>query len=216
MRKKLWYFAILLILAAAAARPAVIEDASSALTAMVDAAKNLRVAIGPSVRPTYRASATGLTCTAASTLSIEAGASTGFKLARVCVFPGQATASVNPTVVIARRSTASSAGTAATNEGTASPSVSRMDPADGTFPGIVRLNGTPGTAGAIIDSWGVYVGELGTGESGPQDPFCKTYGEMGDKMPTVSPGVANGLSIVLGSPGAGGVGCTISATLIAE
>jgi len=194
-----------------------IKSGDSSDLAKVDGQKNVRTSIGQSTRPTYIVSATGNTCTAAVTLSIEAGASTGFKLARVCVYGGQATASTNPVVTVARRSTASSGGTACTAEGTsAGCAISKMDPADGNWPGVARVNGTPGTAGAILDAWGVYVGELGTGESGAQDPFCKEYGTNGGKLPVVASGTANGLSVVLGSPGAGGTGCTIAAHLIAE
>lgn len=188
--------------------------------ATVDTNKNVRVAAGASTRVTYIASASGLVTTALYNVSVEASVTTGFKLARVCVGVVNATAAAGVTVTVQRRTTASSGGTAATAEGTTSPAVSKMDPGAANFGGVVRITGTLGTAGAILDQWGFQVGELaaGTADTPGLPTFCKQYGgETGEQMPIVSAGVANGLSINVSAPGAGGLAFgSIAATIIAE
>lgn len=187
--------------------------------ATVDSNKNMRVAPGAGTRPTYACSAGGLATTALYNLSIEASAGTGFKLAKVCVGVSNATAAALVTVTIQRRTTASSGGTAATAEGTATPAVSKFDPVDANFGGICRITSTLGTAGAILDQWGFTVGEIGAGAADPTSEavLCVPYGENGAKMPVVQAGVANGLSINVSAPGAGGLASgSISAVIIYE
>ena len=73
-----------------------------------------------------------------------------------------------------------------------------------------------GTGGAVIDQFSFVVAEVGIVDS-PSPWYCKSYGELGDKMPTVSSGTANGLSINVSSAGAGGIaGGSITATIIQE
>lgn len=184
-----------------------IKSGSTSDLAKVDTNKNLLVTFGPSTRPTYYATATGLATTALYNMSIEASAGTGFKLAGWCVGVSNATAAALVTVTVQRRTTASTGGTAATAEGTASPAVSKADPADSNFGGIVRITSTLGTAGAVIDGAGFTVGEIGAGAADPASPppFCKFYGDKGEKMPVVSAGTANGISINVSAPGAGGL-----------
>lgn len=198
---------------------AVIQGGTTTDLAHVDTAKNLRVNLGASSRPTYIASVSGQATTAAVVLSIESSAGTGFKLASWCVGITNATAAAGVTVTVQRRTTASSGGTALTAEGTGATSISKMDPADGNFGGIARLGGTPGTAGAVLDQHAFMVGELGAGTAdgvGPT-PFCQEYGTRGDKMPTVLPGVGNGLTINMTAAGTGGLAFgTIRAKIIHE
>lgn len=196
-----------------------LKDGVGSSLATVDTNKNVRTALGASTRATYIASAGGLTSTALYNMSIESSVSLGFKLAKVCVGIPNATAAAAVTVTIQRRTTASSVGTAATAEGTASPAVSKLDPGDSNFGGVVRITGTLGTAGAVLDQWGVQIGELGAGTADVAGVpvFCKAYGDLGDKMPIVSAGTANGLSINVSSPGAGAPAAgSIAATIIAE
>jgi hypothetical protein len=187
----------------------------------VDPNKNVMVASGASTRPTYVASVSGQACSAAVVLSLEASVSTGFKLADITVNTTEATAGTGVTVTVQRRTTASSAGTALTAEGTGTTAVSKMDPADANFGGVARLGGTPGTGGATLDQYAFTTGEVGTGaETVPSYAFTRTYGGPGGgtfKMPTVQAGTANGLTINVSSAGAGALSfCAISATLIAE
>lgn len=218
MRRKL---AVLLCLALAlpALADVTLIDPAGSNKAKVDANGNLRFAPGESTRPTYECTATGLATTAAFNMTIEASAGTGFKLSSYCVGLSNATAAALVTVNVNRRTTASSGGTVAANEATASPSMSKMDPADGSYGGICRITSTLGTIGPLLDGQGFTVGELGAGAADPPGPaaFCKFYGLNEGKMPTVLAGATNGLSITVTAPGAGGLAAgSITATIIAE
>lgn len=219
MRKRLMLLALVTTFAALASGQGIpIKGGATSDLASVDTNKNVRTSVGASSRPTYIASVSGQACSAAVTLSIESSAGTGFKLAKVCANTTQATAGTGVTVTVQRRTTASSSGTALTAEGTGTTSVSKMDPSDGNYGGVARLGGTPGTGGAVLDQWAYTTGEIGTGaETQPSYTFCKTYGDAGEKMPTISAGTANGASIVVSSAGAGALAfCSVSATIISE
>jgi hypothetical protein len=210
-------FALLVALAARA--DVVIKSGSSTNTAQVDANGNVLTATGQSTRPTYKCTATGLTATAAYSMYLEAGSVKGFKLVSYCVGIPNATAAAAVSVTIARRTTASSGGTPAVVEGTSNPAVSKMDPADSNFSGVCRITpSTPGTAGALLDGYTVQIGELGAGAADPPSmpPFCKFYSLLDGKVPTVSAGTANGISISVTSPGTGATSGSITATVIEE
>lgn len=206
---------LMLCLAPAALADVQIKSGASSTTLTVNTANSALVQSGVSTRPTYTATLTALASTTANVLSIESSAGTGFKLSRVCIFVPNATASAAILITVQRRTTASSGGTALTAEGTGVTSISKHDPADGNYGGVARLNGTPGTAGAIVDAFGFW--NAMTGASPPIGPFCKEYGANGEKMPTVLSGTSNGLSISNSVVGAGGTALmTIAATIIAE
>lgn len=157
-----------------------------------------------STRPTYIASVGAQATTAAILLTIEAGASQGFRLVGWCISTSPATAAAAVTITVRRTTTASSGGTALTADGTGTTAISRLDAADAAYPGIARLNGTPGTAGATLDQIGTVAGLIGSVDS-VHAPICKWYGLGGEKQPLVAAGVANGLSINVSSAGAGGL-----------
>ena len=186
----------------------------------VNTAKSALITPGLSTRATYIASTGAATCNQANVLMIEAPASTGFKLTQWCVNMSQATAAAAVNIFVRRMTTAGSGGTTLTAEGTGTTAVSKMDPADGNFAGIARGGiATPGTAGATLDQVGLSVGEIGAGtaDSGSPLNFCKTYGDRGEKPPTVSAGTANGVVISMSASGAGGLSsCAMSATFIVE
>jgi hypothetical protein len=163
---------------------------------------------------TYAASVSGQATTAAILLSIEAPAATGFRLTGICLSGlSNATAAAAVTVTVQRRTTASSGGTALTAEGTGATVVSKFIPTSANFPGIARLNGTPGTAGAVLDQFGT---QVATGLTSPNtDAICKTYGLVGEAQPSVAPGVANGLSINVSAIGAGGLASGTVTAIIA-
>jgi len=220
MKKTLYSILCLLLISTLIAQPALavvsIQSGATSDNLTIDTNKNARVAPGASTRATYVISTSGLATTAAFNLSIEASAGTGYKLAEVCVAFSNATAAAAATITVQRRSTASSGGTACTAEGTTANCVmSKYDPADGNYGGAARTTATLGTAGAILDQWGVQVGVVSSGNI--PAPWCKKFGENGGKMPTVVSGTANGLSINVSSQGAGGLADgAISATIIAE
>lgn len=196
-----------------------IKSGASTDALTVNSNKAALTSLGGSTRATYIVTATGLATTATYNLSIESSASTGFKLAKWCVGVSNATAAALVTVNVNRRTTASTGGTAVTSEGTASPAISKMDPADASFGGLAKVTATLGTIGPLLDGVGFMVGELAAGTADvPSLPvFCKDYALNGEKMPTVVAGVANGLSITVTAPGAGGLASgSITATIIAE
>jgi hypothetical protein len=209
-----------LVSTSALAQGVPIKSGAASDLATVDTNKNLRVTHGASTRATYTCIATGLTTTALYSLQLDAEASRGYKLARVCVGSTAATAAALQTVTIQRRTTASTGGTAATAEGTASPAVSQHVPGTGNWGGRCAVTPTLGTAGAVLDGWGITVPEIGAGTADPAGPdvVCKEYGDTGgDQMFTVASGTANGISVSVGSAGAGGLASgSISMTFIAE
>ena len=213
------FLALLCLIPSMAFGAVVVQGAGTTNQAKVNTKGSLAVNEAASDRPTYIASAGGLATTALFNMSIESGASLGYKVSQICVGVSNATAAALVTVTVQRRTTASSGGTAMTNEGTASPTISRMDQADGTWPGTGRVTATLGTAGAILDQWGFTVGEIGAGAADPNGPavFCRQYGLNGEKLPTSPAGATNGISVNVSAPGAGGLAAgSISMTLIAE
>lgn len=196
----------------------VVKGGTNAGEAKVNTDGSLQVQEGPSARVTYIATVSGVATTALYNLTIEAGSSQGFKVSQICVGVSNATAAAAVNVTVNRRITASSGGTVIANEATGN-AVSKMDPGDASWAGIVRLTGTLGTIGATLDSWSFQVGELGAGTADAPglSTFCRVYGLNGEKLPRVSAGVTNGLSVNVSAPGAGGLASgSISVVFIAE
>lgn len=211
-------FMILLMAGTAGAQGVPIKSGAGSDLMTVNAQKAGLVSDGISTRPTYIASTGAVATTTAYSLQVESSVSTGFKVSNICVSISNATAAAAVNVVVRRTTAASTAGTALTAEGTGTTAVSKMDPADGNFGGVARSGGTT-TNGATLDQWGFMVGELGAGTADvpSNGTFCKPYGTTGEKMPTVVSGVANGISIAVSAPGAGGLAMgAVSATIIAE
>lgn len=170
---------------------------------------------------TYVASVGGQATTANIVLSIEPSATVGFKLIKYCVGMSNATTAAPVTVTVQRRTTAaSSGGTALTNEGTGATAISKHDWSDANYPGIARLNGTPGTAGAVLDQEGFTVGEIAAGAADPASlpVFCQPFNEFGLMKPIrIQAGVTNGVSITVTAPGAGGLASgSITAWVVTE
>jgi hypothetical protein len=163
---------------------------------------------------TYVASVSGQPTTAAILLTVEAPAAQGFRLVRWCVSGlSNATAAAAVTVTVRRTTTASSGGTALTAEGTGTTAVSKYIPTSANFPGVARLNGTPGAAGAVFDQIGYTVA---TAFASPDAGLmCKEYGLAGEAQPSVPPGVTNGISINVSAIGAGGLSSgTLTALIV--
>jgi len=175
--------------------------------ATVNTAKALLVTPGRSSIATYACVATGLTTTAVYSLQLDAEAARGFRVKKVCVGSSNATAAALQTVTIQRRTTASTGGTAATAEGTASPSMSKYDPGDGNWAGRCAVTPTLGTAGAVLDGWSLMLGELGAGTADGVGPsvYCRNYSEDEEKSPIVAAGTTNGISVNVTAAGAGGL-----------
>lgn len=210
-------FLILSLFSLTALGDVIIKGGASAGQAKVNSVGSLQVQEGASSRVTYVASVSGVATTALYNLTVEAGSSQGFKVSQICVSVSNATAAAAVNVTVNRRTTASSGGTVVANEATGN-AVSKMDPADPSWAGIVRLTGTLGTIGPMLDQWSFQVGEIGAGTADPgSGVFCRLYGLNGEKLPTVVAGVTNGLSVNVSAPGAGGLASgSISITFIAE
>lgn len=199
-----------------------LKDNDTSRLVEIDANNNMRVSEGNSSRASYVVAMSAQATTAAMQLSIEASAGTGFKLAGFCWDTSNATAAAAVTISLQRRTTASSGGVACTNEFTTLSgtgcSASKMDPADANYAGVARNGGTAGTAGAVIDQFGHQAGIVATGAGGTP-PQCIWYGGSGGawKMPSVTAGTANGLSIIVSAAGAGGIASgSITAYIVAE
>lgn len=189
-----------------------IVDTAGSNVAKVDLNGNIFVrvgtAAGDTATPCYIASVGAQATTAAILLQVEAPAGNALTIERICTSVSTATANVAVVTTVRRTTTASSAGTALTAEGTGTTAVSKMDYADPNFTGVARLNGTPGTAGATIDQWGFIPGEIGAGAADPASlpPDCKAYGNQnGSKPIRVQAGTANGMSVNISTHGAGGL-----------
>lgn len=184
-----------------------IKSGNSSSLATVNSNGALFTIESSSTVSSYTCTATGLATTALYSMQLNAEASRGLKIKRICFGTSNATAAAAVTVTIQRRTTASTGGTVATAEGTASPSVSKRDPADANFGGVCSVTPTLGTAGAVLGGFSYTVGEIGVGTSDPGGPgfYCKEYGGLGMKPIIVTAGVANGVSVSVSAPGAGGL-----------
>lgn len=177
-----------------------IKSGSSSDLMTVDTNKNANVAIGKSTKATYVATVGSQATTAAVSLSIEAEASRGFRVVQICYTASGATAAAAVTFSVQRRTTASTAGTVVASEATTN-SVSKLDPADSNWSGVVRLGGTVGTAGAMLYQQGYQVGTTSTGS--PQQ--CLNMGYGNSKEAIVQAGLSNGLSFNISASGTGGL-----------
>lgn len=191
--------------------------------ATVDTSKNLRVAPGPSTRPTFNAIVAGATTTAAYNLQVESAAGQGFKVIEICVTYalGATAAGTVITTTVSRRTTASSGGTALTNNGTGTTAVTDLSGGAVAYGGLARgLAATLGTAGATLDQW-QFPQTVVAGTTGITQPavICRQYGSAqgGGQAITVPSGVTNGVSVLVSAGGAGSLAVgSIRMTFIAE
>lgn len=163
---------------------------------------------------TYIVSVSGQPTTAAILVSIESSATLGFRLLSWCADGiSNATAAAPVTITVQRRTTAaSSGGTALTNEGTGVTVVAKVDSLSPNYPGLARLNGTPGTAGAVVDQRAL---QVATGLTSPSTPICQDYISDYARAPSAPAGVTNGISINISAVGAGGLSSGTITALIA-
>lgn len=207
----------------ALAQGVTLKSGASTDTATVDTNKNLRTNLGASTRQTFTATSSVLVTTAIYSMQLEAPAATGIKITQICVgySIGATAAGTIVTTTINRRTTASSAGTALTNNGTGTDVVSDMNGAAVAYGGIARRTGTLGTIGASIDAWSFRQSVLAATTSNDLGPpahvICKRYGQDGTQALTVPAGVTNGISVVVSAGGAGSVAVgSIQITFINE
>lgn len=221
--KPRWPFLAALLIATAALAAVQITDGTD--VAEIDANKNLRVQLGASTRQTFNATISGATTTAAYNLQIESAAGQGFKVIEICVgyAQGATAAGTIITTTVSRRTTASSGGTALTNNGTGTTAVTDLSGGSVAYGGLARgMAATLGTAGATIDQWSFRQSVLGatTGLEGVADVrICQQYGSAqgGGQAIVVPAGATNGLAVQVSAGGAGSVAVgSIRVTFIAE
>jgi hypothetical protein len=220
-------FALLLSLIAstALAQGVPIKSGTSSDLVFVDTGKNIRTASGASVRQTFNATISGATTTAAYNLQIEAPAANGIKIIEICVgyAQGATAAGTIVTTTVSRRTTASSGGTALTNNGTGTTAVTDLSTGSVSYGGLARgMAATLGAAGATLDQWAFRQSVLGatTGIEGVQDALvCRQYGSAqgGGQSINVAAGTSNGIAVQVSAGGAGSVAVgSIRITFISE
>jgi hypothetical protein len=151
-----------------------------------------------------------------SLINLEAESGRGFRITKVCIHPGSATAAANILWQLIRTTTASSAGTVIAAESTTTNSVTKMDPGDSNWSGAARTGGTEGTSGAVLDQGNVYANIAATGSSETGlGGECKEYGLVDGKQPIVAAGTTNGVKLMLTAT-AGGVGQAASIHFVAN
>jgi hypothetical protein len=203
-----------------ASRPCyfVIRSGNSATKAGVNNQGALEVVTSTSTKATYIASTGSQALTALDSLAnLEATDNQGFRITKICIAPGVATAGASTLVQVIRRTTASALGVAVSAEvTTGTNSLAKMNPADSNWTGVFRIGGTEGTAGAILDSFNVHVGQTGAANGQPSGMICKEYCNGGyEQCPKVPSGTANGVSVMFTGT-AGGTGQSASITFIPE
>lgn len=221
MKRIALLFTILPTLALAQGLP-IMSGATSDL-ATVDTNKNLRVVSGASTRQTFNATVAGATTTAAYNLQVESAAGQGFKVIEICVTYalGATAAGTVISTTVSRRTTASSGGTALTNNGTGTTAVTDLSGGGVAYGGLARgLAATLGTVGATVDQW-QFPQTVVAGTTGITQPavICRQYGSAqgGGQAIIVPAGVTNGLSVLVSAGGAGSLAVgSIRMTFIAE
>lgn len=191
--------------------------------ATVDSNKNIRTSEGASVRQTFSATVAGATTTAAWNLQVESASGQGFKVIEICVSYalGATAAGTVITTTVSRRTTASSGGTALTNNGTGTTAVTDLSGGAVAYGGLARgLAATLGTVGATLDQW-QFPQTVVAGTTGITQPavICRQYGSAqgGGQAITVPSGVTNGVSVLVSAGGAGSLAVgSIRMTIIAE
>ena len=200
-----------------------LKSGASSDLATVNTNKAMLTSDGPSTRPTFSATVSGATTTAAYNLQVESSAGTGFKVLEICVTYalGATAAGTVITTTVSRRTTASSGGTALTNEGTGTTAISNHDQSGGSYGGLARgLAATLGAAGAVLDQW-QFPQTVIAGTTGitPPATICRQYGSAqgGGKAIVVSAGTANGLAVNVSAGGAGSLAVgSIRMTFVSE
>lgn len=129
-------------------------------------------------------------------IDLESESGRGFRITKVCIQPGSATAAATVQWQLIRTTAASSGGTVIAAEVTSGNNfLAKMDPADSNWSGVVRTAATEGTSGAILDSGNAFVSITAT----PPTVFaylCREYGAIDGKQPIVASGTGNGVKLM--------------------
>jgi hypothetical protein len=215
-------FTLSLLAGTASAQGVVTKSGATSDLWTINSNKAGLVSYGRSTRPTYNATIASAVTTAAFNLQVESPASQSLHITRICVgyALGATAAGTIVTTTVSRRTTASTGGTALTNEGTGTTSVSKRDTSDANFGGLARgMAATLGTAGATLDQW-QFPQTVVAGTTGITQPvvICREYGvSQGGETLVVPAGVTNGIAVNVSAGGAGSLAVgSISLTFIQE
>lgn len=176
-----------------------IKSGSTSDLANINIYKALEVVAGKSALASYMVGTSNAAVTAAASdvLSLEAEAARGFRISKVCIYPGSATAAALVQWQLIRTTTASSGGTVIAAEVTSGNNfLSKADPGDANWSGVARAPGaTEGTSGAILDTGMAHVQITATPPTNfPY--FCREYGLIDGKQPVIAAGVTNGVKLM--------------------
>lgn len=151
-----------------------------------------------------------------SLFNLEAEANRGFRITKLCIDPGSATAATwTLWQLIRTTAVASSGGTVIASEATASTnSITKMFSGDASWAGLARVAGTEGTSGAILDQGTIFVNATATPPT-MQPSTCFSYCDNSGICPTVDPGILNGVKLMLTGT-AGGVAASAKLYFISE
>lgn len=200
-----------LVPTSAAAQGLPLRDGNSSTLAEVNANNALEVVAGKSTLASYLLSVSNVAATASTpVISLEAESGRGFRVTKVCIQPGSATAAAFVQWQLIRTTTASSGGTQITSEVTSGNNgLAKMDPADANWSGAARTGGTAGTSGAILDTGNAFVSITATPPAAFAY-FCREYGLIDGKQFVVTAGTANGVKLVWeGTAGGADLGAQI-------
>ncbi len=171
------------------------------------------------VRGAYTIAASNQALTAAdSLLNVQAEASRGFRIEKLCIAPGSATAATWTLWQLIRTTTAPSGGNTITTEVTSgNNAVAKMFSEDPNWTGLVMTTDgttTEGNSGAILDTGTIFVNATATPPTAIA-PYCVEYCTNSSMCPTVNPGVANGVTVMFTGT-AGGVAASATLYIVAE
>jgi hypothetical protein len=207
MKTLKWIFVFVLVPVMLAAQGLPIKDGDSSTLASVNVNGSVEVVHGEPAVASYLVGTTNAAITSAGSdvLSLEAEASRGFRVTKLCIYPGSATAAALVQWQLIRTTTASSGGTQITAEVTSGNNfLSKADPGDANWSGVARAPAaTEGTSGAILDSGMAHVAITATPPT-TFPYFCREYGIVDGKQPIIAAGTTNGVKLMFEGT-AGGV-----------
>ena len=176
-----------------------IKNSTSSTLLNINSNGAAEVVHGKDATASYQVGTTNAAITAAGSdvLSLEAEASRGFRITKICMYPGSATAAAIVQWQLIRTTTASSGGTVIAAEVTTGNNfLAKADPADANWSGVARAPGaTEGTSGAILDSGMAHVAITATPPT-TFPYFCREYGVVDGKQSIITAGITNGVKLM--------------------
>lgn len=146
-----------------------------------------------------------------SLINLEAEASRGFVITRVCIHAGTLTTADYIPWDLVITNTASSAGTVIVPDSATTNYLRSSNPFNPTWTGLARTGGTEGNSVATIDGGLLYAPTATALNNGE---FCREYCKVNSQCPYIPKGVINGVKLFL-TPAAGGADQTARIDFVA-